>query len=221
MSVGQDAQGSNEYRLLFQKEVLRNSRSSVTRGGNTYSISEDNRQDYIEGTEVTRRVDTKAIILNHITNNPGIKYRELLRSTGLANGTLEYHVKILERSHKVTVERHDGRRARYYPICIPADESQILGYIRNNIARQIVIFMLKHDLCTFNEILEHIKKAASTASWHLKRLSDAGLISITYGQEYQLYRVANSKLVKEVLYKYEESFRDKIANGYYEMFGEL
>ncbi|MGC1928184.1 MAG: winged helix-turn-helix domain-containing protein, partial [Candidatus Nitrosopolaris sp.] len=100
MSVGQDAQGSNEYRLLFQKEVLRNSRSSVTRGGNTYSISEDNRQDYIEGTEVTRRVDTKAIILNHITNNPGIKYRELLRSTGLANGTLEYHVKILERSHK-------------------------------------------------------------------------------------------------------------------------
>jgi len=24
-----------------------------------------------------------------------------------------------------------------------------------------------------------------------------------------------------VLYKYEESFRDKIANGYYEAFGEL
>jgi len=27
--------------------------------------------------------------------------------------------------------------------------------------------------------------------------------------------------VKEVLYKYEETFRDKVANGYYEMFGEL
>jgi len=27
--------------------------------------------------------------------------------------------------------------------------------------------------------------------------------------------------VKEVLYKYEESFRDKIANRYYESFGEL
>ena len=221
MTVGRGSQASNEYRLALQKKVLGNSRSSVTRGGNMYSICEGNHQDYIESTEVTLRVDTKAIILKHITNNPGIRYRELLRSTELANGTLEYHLKILEKSHKVTVDRHDGRRARYYPICITADESQILGYIRNNVARQIVIFMLEHDLCTFTEILEHINKAASTASWHLKRLSDAGLISITYGQEYQLYRVANSKLVKEVLYKYEESFRDKIANGYYEMFGEV
>ncbi|MGC1928485.1 MAG: winged helix-turn-helix transcriptional regulator [Candidatus Nitrosopolaris sp.] len=194
---------------------------SVIRGVNTYSIGDSAHQDYIESKEVTLRVDTKAIILNQITKTPGIRYRELLRSTGLANGTLEYHLKILERSHKVTVERHDGRRARYYPIWIPSDESQILGYMRNNVARQIVLFILEHDLCTFNKILEHIKKAASTASWHLKRLSDAGLISITYGQEYHLYRVGNRKLMKEVLYKYEESFRDKIANGYYEMFGEL
>jgi hypothetical protein len=54
-----------------------------------------------------------------------------------------------------------------------------------------------------------------------KRLSDAGIISITYGQEYQLYSLVNNNLVKEVSCKYEESFRDKIANGYYEMFGEL
>lgn len=166
-------------------------------------------------------VDTKSIILKYINSVPGIRYRELLRLTGLPNGTLEYHLKILERSHTVSVERLDGRRARYYPICIPADETKILGYIRNNVARQIIFFILEHDLCTFNEILEHIKKAASTASWHLKRLSEAGLIMITYGQEYQLYRVANRKFVKEVLYKYEETFRDKVANGYYEMFGEL
>jgi predicted transcriptional regulator len=193
---------------------------SVSGAGNIYSIFEGTHQDHIENTEVTR-VDTKTIILNHITKNPGIRYRELLRATGLANGTLEYHLKILERSHTVSVERLDGRRARYYPICIPADETKILGYIRNNVARQIIFFILEHDLCTFNEILEHIKKAASTASWHLKRLSEAGLIMITYGQEYQLYRVANRKFVKEVLYKYEETFRDKVANGYYEMFGEL
>ncbi|MFZ0894789.1 MAG: hypothetical protein WAZ77_09825 [Candidatus Nitrosopolaris sp.] len=58
-------------------------------------------------------------------------------------------------------------------------------------------------------------------SWHLKRLSDGGIISLTYGQEYQLYSVVNNNLVKEVLFKYQESFRDKIANGYYEMFGEI
>jgi predicted transcriptional regulator len=193
---------------------------SITGAGNVYSMFEGPHQDHIENTEITP-VDTKGVILNRIGRNPGIRYRELLRATGLANGTLEYHLKMLEKSNTITVERRDGRRARYFPIGIPADETQILGYIRNDVARQIVYFILEHDLCTFREILEHTKKAPSTASWHLKRLSEAGLIMITYGQEYQLYKVVNRKLVKEVLSKYEETFRDKVANRYYGIFGEL
>ncbi|MGB7955232.1 MAG: ArsR family transcriptional regulator [Candidatus Nitrosopolaris sp.] len=170
---------------------------------------------------VTITVDSKALILEQIAKTPGLRYKELLRSTGLTNGTLEYHLKIMEKTNKVTVERHNGRRARYFPIYIPTDESQILGYTRNKVARQIVSFTLEHGLCTFGEIVEYIKKAPSTASWHLKRLSDGGIISITYRQEYQLYSLVNNNLVREVLFKYQESFRDKIANGYYEMFGEI
>ncbi|MFZ0515131.1 MAG: winged helix-turn-helix transcriptional regulator [Candidatus Nitrosopolaris sp.] len=165
--------------------------------------------------------DSKIVILKQIDKNPGIRYRQLLRLTGLTNGGLEYHLKILERSNKVKVDRHDGRRTRYYPLNISADESHILGCVRNNVARQIVFFILGHDLCSFGEIVEHIKKAPSTASWHLKRLSEAGIISISYGPEYHLYSAVNNNLVKKVLCKYEETFRDKIANAYYEMFGEL
>ena len=106
--------------------------------------------------------DTKALILVHVGKTPGIRYRELLR-------LIEYHLKILEKTHKITVHRRDGRRARYYPIDIPADESHILEYIRNKVARQIVLFILENDLCTFSEILKNIDKAPSTLSWHLKR----------------------------------------------------
>lgn len=185
---------------------------SITRAGNIYSIFEGP-NDHVENSEITR-ADTKTIILTHIGKYPGIRYRELLRATGLTNGTLEYHLKMLEKSNSITVERCDGRRARYFLICIPADETQILGYIRNDVARQIVFYVLGHDLCTFKEILGHTKKAPSTASWHLKRLTEAGLIMITYGQEYQLYKVVNRKLVKEVLSKYEETFIDQVVNGY-------
>ena len=93
--------------------------------------------------------DSKTIILKQIERNPGIRYRELLRLTSLTNGGLQYHLKILERSHKVKVDRHDGRRTRYYPLDIPTSESHILGCVRNNVARQIVFFILEHDLCTF------------------------------------------------------------------------
>jgi len=118
-----------------------------------------------------RVVDARIVILKQIGETPGIRYRELVRSTGLSNGTLEYHLRILERTHKVKVDISDGKRGRYYPIDILANESNIIGFIRNNVSRQIVTFILEHELCTFGEILEHIKKAPSTLSWHLKRLS--------------------------------------------------
>lgn len=165
--------------------------------------------------------DSKTIILRQIERNPGIRYRELLRLTSLTNGGLQYHLKILERSHKVKVDRHDGRRTRYYPLDIPTSESHILGCVRNNVARQIVFFILEHDLRMFGEVVEHTKKAQSTVSWHLKRLSEAGIISISYGPEYQLYSTVNNNLVKTVLCKYKETFIDKIANAYYEIFEEL
>ena len=161
-----------------------------------------------------RVVDARIVILKQIGETPGIRYRELVRSTGLSNGTLEYHLRILERTHKVKVDISDGKRGRYYPIDILANESNVIGFIRNNVSRQIVTFILEHELCTFGEILEHIKKAPSTLSWHLKRLSKAAIISVTYGQEHQLYQVLDSKFVQEILYKYGESFKEQVANGY-------
>jgi predicted transcriptional regulator len=111
--------------------------------------------------------DSKPVILKQIERNPGIRYRELLRLTSLTNGGLQYHIKILERSHKVKVHRHDGSRTRYYPLDTPTCESHILGCVRNNVARQIVSFILENDLRTFGEVVEHTKKAHSTVSWHL------------------------------------------------------
>ena len=160
-----------------------------------------------------RVVDARIVILKQISETPGIRYRELLRLTGLSNGVLEYHLRILEKTHKVKVDISDGKRGGYYSIDILATESNIIGFVRNNVSRQIVTFILQHKLCTFGEILQHIKKAPSTLSWHLKRLSKAAIISVTYGKEYQLYHVLNSKFVQEILYKYGESFKEQVANG--------
>ncbi|HET7149160.1 MAG TPA: hypothetical protein VFI73_11750 [Candidatus Nitrosopolaris sp.] len=54
------------------------------------------------------------------------------------NGPLEYHLRILENIYKVHVDRSGGRRGRYYPVDILADESHMLGFIRNNVLRQII-----------------------------------------------------------------------------------
>ena len=163
----------------------------------------------------------KSILLKYIDETPGIRYRELLRLTALSNGTLTYHLKMLEDSNCVRVDRHQRRMTRYYAVNVPIEESEVIGYIRSDTTRQIILFILKHDLCTFNEIVEYTKKAPSTVSWHLKRLRNARIILSIIQKEYHLYRVINRELVADVLYKYKESFVDKVVNNYTEIIEEL
>jgi DNA-binding transcriptional ArsR family regulator len=75
-------------------------------------------------------------------------------------------------------------------------------------------------MCTFSEIVEHTGKAPSTVSAHLKRLKEAGIINVRYG-EYQLYSLANRDLVAEVLSKYRPALADKVVDNYVEMLDEL
>lgn len=164
-------------------------------------------------------VDTKTILLGHIQSSPGVRYRELLRMTGLANGVLTYHLAALEKAGSVKVDRQ-ARMTRYYPISISDNESAMLKFVRHGPVRQIVLFILDHDLCTFNEIVDHTKKAPSTVSSHLKRLKEAGVVSVRYG-EYQLYHLADSELVGQILSKYRSSFADSVVDNYAEMVEEL
>jgi predicted transcriptional regulator len=164
-------------------------------------------------------IDTRAILLKNIEKNPGIRYRELLRTTGLVNGVLTYHLSALEKSDVIKVDRQP-RTTRYYPLTVSDKESNILKYVRHKPVRQIMLFMLEHDLCTFNEIVDHIGKAPSTVSLHLRRLREGGMISVKYG-EYQLYSLTNKETVFDVLAKYKASFSDKVVDNYTEMMEEL
>lgn len=169
--------------------------------------------------QTAEAIDTKAILLRHIEENPGIRFREMLRMTGLANGVLAYYLAALEKADVVKVDRQ-SRITRYYPVSVSDGESAILKFVRHEPVRQIVLFILDHDLCTFNEIVGHTKKAPSTVSSHLKRLKEAGIISVRYG-EYQRYRLAEKDQIAEVLSKYRASLVDRVVDNYAEMVEEL
>jgi predicted transcriptional regulator len=163
--------------------------------------------------------DIKDILLTHIEKNPGIRYRELLRLTGLTNGVLTYHLGVLEKFDRVKVYRK-SRVTRYYSPNVSTEESDVIACIKPDTARQIIVFMLEHDVCTFNEIVEYTKKAPSTISWNLTRLRDSGLVMTQYG-EYTLYKLKKRQAVTETLAKYRESFVDKVVNNYIEIVDEL
>jgi predicted transcriptional regulator len=164
-------------------------------------------------------MSTPDLLMKLIDAEPGVRYRELLRKTGLVNGVLTYHLSALERSSVIRVDRQ-SRMTRYYPVNVPENESQVLGYIRHEPVREIISFILQQDMCTFNEIVDHVKKAPSTVSSHLKRLKDAGLVNVRFG-EYQLYSLAKRDLIADVLSKYKSTLADRVVDNYVEMLDEL
>ena len=170
--------------------------------------------------QVTEPADTRVLLMKNIEQTPGTRYRELLRLTGLVNGVLSYHLSALERANVIKVNR-ESRITRYYPVNVSDKESAILKFVRHEPIRQILLFILEHDMCTFNEIVDHTGKAPSTVSSHLKRLRGAGIILIRHGEYRQLYRIVENDLIGEVLSKYTASFTDKVVDNYTEMLEEL
>jgi predicted transcriptional regulator len=169
--------------------------------------------------QAAQPADIKILLLKQIERTPGIRYRELLRLTGFVNGVLTYHLAALEKAKVIKVDR-GLRITRYYPVNVSEKESAILKYIRHEPIRQIVLFILEHEMSTFNEIVDHTGKAPSTVSSHLKRLKEAGIVSVRYG-ECHLYRLVERDVVAEVLSKYKASFVDKVVDNYTQMLEEL
>ena len=163
--------------------------------------------------------DSQSNILKAIDQYPGIRYKELARKTGFANGVLTYHLNILEQFGYVNKFRHNNI-ARYYLLSIPSSDLKIISHLRVYSEKDIILFLIGHDFCTFNEIVEHLRKAPSTVSWHLKRLCEDGILVVHHG-EYNLYQINDKKLVDQILHKYKESFTDKIVNNLVDIADEL
>jgi predicted transcriptional regulator len=193
-----------------------NSESSTT--NNPTTIKYNTTMDRIS-RESTRVTSTS--LLGYITRNPGIRYRELLRLSGAQNGVLSYHLSLLEKKGKVRIHRTRNSMTRYYITQIPDKDTKIISSLKNRMIRQIVLYILTHDMCSFSDIVESSGKAQSTISWYLNRLKDARIISVESGDRCQQYTLTDNKEIKKILCKYKEIFLDGSVDNYVEMINNL
>ncbi|MGH9977366.1 MAG: winged helix-turn-helix transcriptional regulator, partial [Nitrososphaeraceae archaeon] len=171
---------------------------------------------------ITRTEDLRAEIYGVIEKNPGIRYKELTRLVGISNGVLTYHLGVLERAREIKVKRQSNNRVtRYFVAYMPKEDSDILGFLRSAVTRNIALFVLKNEYCTFTEIVDHVRKAPSTVSWYIKRLKEAGILHVIYRDEHQLFSLTDKTMVSSILLKYKQSFTDKIIDNYTEMIDRL
>jgi predicted transcriptional regulator len=142
--------------------------------------------------------------LTHINKHPGIRYRQLLRLSGLANGVLSFHLKKLKRLKIVKAKKLGHNTTRYYPIAVKTTESDILDHLLDSTRRKIIFFLLARSNCRFKEIVYHINRAPSTTSFQLQRLERVGIISVRrVNKNNQFYRLKNKSRIVRIVSKYK------------------
>ena len=170
-----------------------------------------------------------------IDENPGIRYRELMRMIKFPNGVLSYHIDKLEKMDLVNVERK-SRITRFFPRNISNDIIAILGNLRSQTSYEIIKLLYDKGPITQQEIIQYTRKAASTISWQMKKLLDENIICIRnndsnydenneigskiLSKKVKLYDLLNRTLVNDLIYK-TNKYIDSVVNNYSEIIDSL
>ena len=112
-----------------------------------------------------------------IEQNPGIQFRELMRSSGLKNGVLSHYIGKLEKNGIIKVVR-GPRQARFFPPKITEEESIVIKALRKDTPRAILLALIKDDGLEFNQIVKEVKKSPSTVSLYLSQIVADELVEI-------------------------------------------
>ena len=165
-----------------------------------------------------------------IGENPGIRYRELLRLINSSNGVLSYHINKLEKMELVNVDRK-SRITRFFPRNISNEIMVLLGILRNQTSYEIMKLLYESGPISQSEIVKYTRKSASTISWYIKKLLGDNIIyiknkqgtydgnhDITYkmqqtGKRVNFYDLSNRNLVGDVMNK-ANNYIDRTIDNY-------
>lgn len=128
-----------------------------------------------------------AKVLQFIQRKPGSHLRQIKRELGMAMGTIQYHLALLEKQGKIISERQNFRKF-YFPVGLFVDDQRnILKIIKQDTAREILLFIIEKKNPTQHEIVDKIQISAASVSWHLDRLKKVGMIYEKRDGKYKQY----------------------------------
>jgi predicted transcriptional regulator len=166
--------------------------------------------------------ETSKRILQFIQNNPGCHLRKIREMIGISQGTVQYHTDRLEKMGRITSTR-SGFYKYYFPVgIIQNNEKEILQILRQETARQILMFIVERQAPTQTDIVNSIGISASSVSWHMRRLIEFRLVEEIKEGKYKRYqlqdRKVSSKYITALMRNYYPAIWEKWSDRLIEMF---
>lgn len=155
-------------------------------------------------------MDRTEQIIKVIEKYPGIKFREIMRETGMKNGVLEHYTFKMEKEGTVKVERTPGQ-TRYYPPGLPNEDVHLIKNLRQETPRQILASLLQLGFLSFRELTGITKKAPATVSSCLAQLVRDDLVETAIVDSKKKYFVKDPKRLQSIIGKYHPNLIERSA----------
>jgi predicted transcriptional regulator len=164
--------------------------------------------------------DRDSQIQQIIEQNPGIQFREIMRSSGLKNGVLSHYLGKLEKSGIIKVNR-GPRQARFYPPQITESESVVIKALRKQTPRDLLLALIENDGLEFSELVKAVKKSPSTVSLYLSQIVEDELVEIKIVQLKKRYHIKARDLIDKLIEDYRPSLLEKPTSGFEDIFNSF
>ena len=163
-----------------------------------------------------------------IEKNPGIQFRDIMRQTKLKNGVLSHHLRILEKTESILVERVP-RQTRFYPRNFSEEESKVAKALRRKTPRDIIYTLMLNDVednnkrgLKFGQIVDNVSKSPSTVSIYLSQLLRDRIVKITLDYDHKKrYRLLNKKLIDRLIEDHHPGRLDNPVSGFEDIINSL
>ncbi len=165
-------------------------------------------------------MDRVSQIIQVIDRNPGIKFREMMRETGMKNGVLGYYAAKLEREGIVKIERSPGQ-TRFFPPGVSDEDTLLIKNLRQETPKQILAVLLQYEILSFSEIVAKIQKSSATVSLYLSQLTKDSIVEFNLVNFKKKYHVRNLEKLQNIIGKYQPSLIESSADYLADTFSSL
>jgi len=165
-------------------------------------------------------IDRNSQIQQIIEENPGIQFREIMRSSGLKNGVLSHYLGKLEKNGIIKATR-GPRQARFYPPQITDDESKVIKALRRQTPRDLLLALVKEDGLEFSQLVKEVKKSPSTVSLYLSQIVEDELVEIKIVQLKKRYHIKARDLIDKLIEDYRPGLLEKPTSGFEDIINSL
>jgi predicted transcriptional regulator len=155
-----------------------------------------------------------------IEKNPGIQFREIMRSSGLKNGVLSHYLGKLEKNGIIKATR-GPRQVRFYPPQITEDESLVIKAIRKQTPRDLILALIKEDGLEFSQLVKEVKKSPSTVSLYLSQLVEDEIVEVKLIQLKKRYHIKARDLIDKLVEDYRPGLLEKPTSGFEDIFNSF